>query len=56
MTRNPEIPGSSDESGNLQSQSIAGSTNTADVTTDKTPVTTEEQTQSEADSHKDDSK
>lgn len=51
MTRIPEIPGSSDESGNLQGQSIAGPTNTADVTADKTPVTTEEQVESE--SHKD---
>lgn len=56
MSRNPDVPGSSDEAPVLQSQSIAGSTNTAEVTADKTPVTTEEQIESEADSQKDDSK
>lgn len=51
MTRNPEIPGSSDEAeSNLQGQSIAGPTNTAEVTADKTPVTTEEQVQSQKES------
>lgn len=55
MSRNPESPGSSDEGAPLQSQSIAGSTNTAEVTAEKTPVTTEEAVEAD-EAQKDDSK
>jgi len=54
VTRNPEIPGSSDEAeGTMQSQSIAGSTNTAE-SPDETPISTEKQSQ-ETDNSEEDS-